>query len=146
MIIYLDTCCIQRPLDDKSQLRIRLESEAILGIFDYFESGKVQIVSSDVLCFETERNPNEIRKQFAVEVLSEANNHLLLTDKIEKKAKLYEKEGVKSLDALHLATAVEAKVDYFCTCDDELLKKAKKAETGKITVISPTKLISEIEK
>ena len=29
MRIYLDTCCIQRPLDNKTQIRIILEAEAV---------------------------------------------------------------------------------------------------------------------
>jgi hypothetical protein len=32
MKIHLDTCSIQRPLDNKTQVRIILEAEAILGI------------------------------------------------------------------------------------------------------------------
>ena len=28
MRIYLDTCCLQRPLDDQTQPRIRVETEA----------------------------------------------------------------------------------------------------------------------
>ena len=30
--IYLDVCCLNRPFDDQSQPRIRLESETILII------------------------------------------------------------------------------------------------------------------
>lgn len=32
MRIYLDNCCFNRPFDDQNQLRIRLETEAKLGI------------------------------------------------------------------------------------------------------------------
>jgi hypothetical protein len=32
MRIYFDSCSIQRPFDDKSQIRIRIETEAILSI------------------------------------------------------------------------------------------------------------------
>jgi hypothetical protein len=28
--IYLDACCLNRPFDDQTQERIRLESEAVL--------------------------------------------------------------------------------------------------------------------
>ena len=34
MRIYLDTCSLQRPLDDRSQLRIRQEAEAILYVLE----------------------------------------------------------------------------------------------------------------
>ena len=32
MKIYLDTCSLQRPLDNKTQLRVMVESEAVLGL------------------------------------------------------------------------------------------------------------------
>ena len=32
MRIYLDTCSLQRPLDDRHQVRIALEAEAVLAI------------------------------------------------------------------------------------------------------------------
>lgn len=32
MRIYFDNCSLQRPFDNKSQLRIRIEAEAILSI------------------------------------------------------------------------------------------------------------------
>jgi len=34
MKLYLDTCCLQRPLDDQRQARIRLETEAILALLE----------------------------------------------------------------------------------------------------------------
>ncbi|MCI5164443.1 MAG: hypothetical protein D3917_21010 [Candidatus Electrothrix sp. AX5] len=33
--------------------------------------------------------------------------------------------GFASIDALHLASAEVVKADFFCTCDDKFLKKAK---------------------
>ena len=42
--IYLDTCSIQRPLDSKTQIRIALEAEAVLGILALCEEGAVELV------------------------------------------------------------------------------------------------------
>jgi predicted nucleic acid-binding protein len=50
------------------------------------------------------------------------------------------------LDALHLASAEAAQVDYFCTCDDRLLKKAKTVHDLKTVVVSPIELAEELEK
>jgi len=49
MKIYMDNCCIQRPLDTKDQLRIVLEADAVLGLIEFCKSGKAALVSSDVL-------------------------------------------------------------------------------------------------
>lgn len=32
---YLDVCCLNRPFDDQTQLRIKLETQAILEIVTY---------------------------------------------------------------------------------------------------------------
>jgi len=55
--------------------------------------------------------------------------------------------GVKPLDAVHLALAEAAsKADYFCTCDDQLARKARRIRDLQVKVISPLDLIQEIEK
>lgn len=43
MTIYFDTGSLQRPLDDKSQLRIALEAEAILGLITLVEQNITQV-------------------------------------------------------------------------------------------------------
>jgi hypothetical protein len=72
MKIYLDMCSVQRPLDTKTQPRIAVEAEAILGILALCESGKAELVASKTLVFEAERNPHPVRKRYALEVLSKA--------------------------------------------------------------------------
>jgi predicted nucleic acid-binding protein len=52
-----------------------------------------------------------------------------MTSQIEKRAREFVALGIHFLDAVHLASAENARVDYFCTCDDALLKKAKKFRT-----------------
>ena len=58
MKIYLDTCCLHRPLDDRTQLRIRLEAEAVLGILMAVEDGRIKLISSEALVLEVHRNPH----------------------------------------------------------------------------------------
>jgi predicted nucleic acid-binding protein len=48
------------------------------------------------------------------------------------------------LDALHLASAIEAQADYFCTCDDRLLRRAKALDTSPTKVVAPIELIAEV--
>ena len=55
MRVYLDTCSLQRPLDDKSQLRIRLEAEAILSVLDLIKAGQLDLVSPLELAEEIEK-------------------------------------------------------------------------------------------
>jgi len=47
---------------------------------------------------------------------------------------------------LHLAFASVSKVDYFCTCDDKFLKKARSYERLNTKVVFPIELVMELEK
>jgi len=146
MRIYLDTCSLQRPLDDRSQLRIAIEAEAILGILTWLsKTDTLDLISSDALLFETKRIPNVYRKHYVLEVLEKSNIFIELNDRIEMRARVFHATGIKPLDALHLAYAEVAKADYFCTCDDKLLKKAKILEDIETKVISPLELIIEVK-
>ncbi|HZT82767.1 MAG TPA: PIN domain-containing protein [Gemmataceae bacterium] len=144
MLLYLDMCSLQRPLDDKAQPRIALEAEAVLGILALCPSAEVQLLSSDPLEYETAHNPHPLRKAHAEEVLARAVQVIRLSDEIEQRAKAYNKAGLKPLDALHLACAVQAGADYFCTCDDQLLRRARSVHGGSPRVVTPVELIEEI--
>ncbi len=143
-VIYLDTCSIQRPLDTRSHLRITLEADAVLGILSLVETNKVDLISSEILFFEINRNSNQIRKEYALEVVSKAKKFVGMSSKIEKRSREFVDLGVHFLDAVHLASAEEARADYFCTCDDMILKKAKKIPGLKIKVVSPLGLAKEL--
>jgi predicted nucleic acid-binding protein len=145
MKVYLDTCSLQRPLDSKIQIRIVLEAEAVLGVIGLCENGQIELVSSEVLMFEINRNPKMVRREFGREVLSKAGIFISLDDEIEQRAEVFGKVGIKPLDALHLASAEIGRADYFCTCDDQLLKKAKGMADLRTKVVTPVELIEEIE-
>jgi predicted nucleic acid-binding protein len=144
MRIYLDMCSLQRPFDDKKQLRVRMEAEAVLGVLALCQAGKVDLIASDALVFETDANPDAVRRDFAAEAIAKAARLVTLNNEIKARAQSYTAAGVKPLDALHLASAVEAQADYFCTCDDRLLKKARSL-AAPTKAVSPVELISELE-
>lgn len=139
MKIYLDTCSIQRPLDSKTQIRIIMEAEAILGILTLCETGQLELVSSEALQYEVQQTPHPIRRDFGLEVLSKAASVVTLNETIENRARAFGQIGLKALDALHVASAEAA--DFFCTCDDHVLKKANNIDDLSVTVVSPLELI-----
>jgi len=57
MRIYLDNCCFNRPFDDQSRLRIRLESEAKMAIQESIQLGIYALVWSYVMDYENHKNP-----------------------------------------------------------------------------------------
>ena len=144
MKIYLDMCSLQRPLDTKTHLRISVEAEAILGVLALCESGEADLVGSEVLVFEAGRNPHPVRRRYAFAVLSMAKQFVPLDSRIVERARTLQASGIKPMDALHLTSAVEAKADYFCTCDDKFLNRAKAVDTLQTEVVSPLELITEV--
>ena len=64
MKICFDTCSLHRPLDNKAQLRIALEAEAVLGVLAKCEIGTMTLVSSEVLSLEVDRNQQSQKKAY----------------------------------------------------------------------------------
>lgn len=109
--IYFDTCSLQRPLDDKTQVRIALEAEAMLAVLTVCENGAAALVASDVLLFEINRNPHPQRKAFASGVIAQHTHFVPINDAIQQHARHLAQAGFTALDALHLASAQYARVD-----------------------------------
>ena len=146
MRIYLDLCAIQRPLDTPNQIRIALESEAVLGIVAFCDTGQVELVSSDALLYEGEQSSLPVRKEHTMAVLAKAKNIVNITEKEKLRASKLTSFGIKPLDALHMALAESANADYFCTCDDKILQNSKRIKDLSVKVVNPVDLVQEIEK
>jgi predicted nucleic acid-binding protein len=145
MKIYLDMCSLQRPLDDRAQLRVRVEAQAILGVLALCESGKVDLIASDALVFESDANPDAVRRDFAAQAMAKAMQFVTTDDQVKTRAQTFVDGGIKPLDALHLASAIAAQAEFLCTCDDRFLKKARSLNTAPTKVVSPLELVSELQ-
>ena len=143
--VYLDTCSVQRPLDTLNQTRLRLEAEAILGILAQIQADRVELISSTVLELEVARNPLAVRRGHGQQVLGQATTIVKVNTALEERAADFAQQGVKAMDALHLACAEAAGVDYFCTCDHNLLRKAKKIPLLHMRVMIPLELAEVLE-
>ena len=144
MRIYLDTCCLQRPLDDQTQPRIRVETEAVFAILASVQHGAVALLTSEVLEFEISRTPDEQRQREATAILTLASERLTLSDASEQLAESLSQAGLSSIDALHVALAATAGADFFVTADDTLLRRAKSVPDLNVAPISLLGLVSEI--
>ncbi|HEY2883391.1 MAG TPA: PIN domain-containing protein [Pirellulales bacterium] len=126
MKIYLDVSCLNRPFDDQSQPRIRLEAEAVIQIFHCFEKGMWEHVASEMSEIEIAAiNDLDRRKRIAA-LLPEVDNILPLSDGVFRQAEHLERKGFPAADSVHLAAAEFTGADVFLTCDDRLLRRARK--------------------
>ncbi|MBW1927507.1 MAG: PIN domain-containing protein [Deltaproteobacteria bacterium] len=142
MRLYLDNCCFNRPFDDQSQIKIRLETEAKLKIQEEIISGTFQLIWSYILDYENNRNPYQERKlrikkwkRYAIEDVEE--NPVVI-----ETAKILNKKGFHKIDSLHIACAIISKSEYFLTTDDQILKRARLLNDIKIN--DPIGFIKEI--
>ena len=142
MRIYLDNCCFNRPFDDQAQLRIRLESEAKLRIQEDIRSGIYQLIWSYILDYENSKNLFRERREQIVKwrVYSEAD--IEENERIGDIAFRISQHGIKKMDSLHIACAIEAEADYFLSTDDGILKKASLVQDIQIT--DPIGFIKEV--
>lgn len=142
--VYLDVCCLNRPFDDQSQPRIRLESEATLIILAQCEQGQREWVGSKVLTWEVDKTPDPERRQ-RVQLLASGVHHTVSIGQSEiARARHIREWGIAAVDALHLACAESGGVDVFLTTDDRLLRKAKTyAEQLHVRVENPLEWLRE---
>jgi hypothetical protein len=139
-------CSLQRPLDDKTQLRVHLEAQAILGVLAVCDSGDAALIASDVLIFEADANPNVVRRDFAAQMIVKAHQCVRTTPQVKTRSEQFVRAGIKPLDALHLSSAMEARADFFCTCDDRLIKQSRAVNTNPTQVASPIELIRRLDR
>lgn len=120
----MDVCCLNRPLDDSQQDRIRLEAEAILSIYRKCRVGEWLLISSEVIDLEIAKTPNMKRLEQLKLAISIAKEKIILVNEIKQRVIELTGIGFKSFDAAHVASAEFSGVDVFLTTDDRLLKRA----------------------
>lgn len=144
MKIYLDTCVYNRPFDDQTIDRISIETEAFLIILNKIETGEHDLVVSSVNIIENEYNPYPDRKDIINAIFSLAKIFIQVEDADIIRAEQLEFLGFKGLDALHIAVSEKAKVDYFITCDDKLVKSYRVNQNEiKVKIINVLKFLEK---
>ena len=124
--IYLDVCCLNRPFDDQSQERIRLESESIRLILERIVSGEWSWVGSEAMFDEVGQTPDPERRFLVSSSMRSMERIVDVGDATIARARDLMAAGFGAFDALHLASAEVGAVDVFLTTDDRLLRTARR--------------------
>ena len=140
--IYLNNSTLNRPFDDQVQARIKLETEALFQILSDIDSRNSKLILSEVTELENSKNPYYSVKIRIDELISKADRKIKVSATTKKQAKTFENAGRNGMDALHLAAAIQGKVDVLITCDDSFLKKAKKVTSDRnIRIMNPIEYV-----
>ncbi len=142
-LIYLDLCCFNRPFDDQEQLLIRLQTEAKLFVQEGIRKGDHALVWSAVLDLENSANPDAERRKAIQAWRSLASVDVDTPARVEALAAEFSSRGVKAMDALHVASAIEAGATWFLTTDRALLRKTQADD--RLNVADPVDFIRYLQ-
>lgn len=102
--------------------------------------GEVDLVSSVVLIYENSRNRSPLRRRWVEQCLAMASQLQKVDQEVTQRAKILESQGLKPVDALHVACSEMAGCDYFLTCDDRLMRRY----TGALQVMNPVSFVLDM--
>ena len=122
--VYLDVCCLNRPFDDQTQDRVRLETAAIVGILRRIELDELISVSSEAVQDEVDKIHDEDRRARIQEFIALSSSVVEVTREHLARAAVLQKLGFGPFDGLHIACAEAAGVEVFLTTDDRLIRLA----------------------
>ena len=131
-----------RPFDEQSHIRIRLETEAKLAIQEEIRRGTYQLIWSYILDYENNKNPFQERKEQIIKWKKYAVTDVEETQEIINTANLFNNKGLQKMDSLHIACASFAKTDYFLTTDDKVIKKAN--TIANVIILDPIDFIKRV--
>jgi predicted nucleic acid-binding protein len=139
--VYLDTSAYNRPLDDLTQPKIFLEAQAVAIILQMIGEKELDSIGSSVLDYENSKNSNLIKREAMTRYLQLADFRQEVNDNISRRAEELGSNGIKVIDALHIACAEAAGSNYFITCDKRLINRCVGLT---MKVINPVDFILEI--
>ena len=143
--IYLDNCVLNRPFDDQSQERVRLETEAIVLLLARLERKEWTWLGSQALDVEIDRTPDVEQQARLRRIVEFIGLSVEIGEKELDRATELQKLGFVGFDAVHLACAENGKADVFLTTDDRLLKLAKRlAKRLRVKVVNPLDWMKEM--
>jgi len=128
--IYLDVCALCRPFDDQTQMRIRLETDALQLILSHVRSGNLTLVVSPTHDVEIGTIDDLTEREHLLSTLRQIGHRVAFDLKqTRKRAERLTQQGLGPADAAHLAFAEEAEAE-FITCDDRLLRQCRRVQPG----------------
>ncbi len=128
--VYLDVCALCRPFDDQSQIRIRLETEAVQLILSHVRTGNLSLVVSPV--HDAEIAPiDDLAERTHLQVMLQQIGHRIPVDltQARQRAEALVQQGLGPADAAHLACAEQVRADSV-TCDDWLIRQCRRVKPG----------------
>jgi hypothetical protein len=137
MLLYFDNCCLNRPYDDQTQLKIFLETLAKLSIQSAVLTGGHTLAWSYVLDYEISKSPFHERAERFMQWKERAVCFCEESEAILRNAEALQQRGLKIADAMHAACAISMRCDYLLTTDTGMFKM----EIPGIVILNPIEFV-----
>ena len=144
MKVYLDNCVFNRPFDDQNQIRIKIETEAKLFIQEEIKLGHIDLIWSHINESENSDNQFDERRKSISRWKQFARIKVIETENLLENAENLLKFGLRAKDALHIASAIEGKAQFFLTTDDGILRKL--TNFSGVLIANPVDFFGEVER
>jgi predicted nucleic acid-binding protein len=147
MRIYFNTSALNRPFDDLSSERVRVEAEALVSLLAAVEDGVLDWIGSEYLEFEVEQDPDEERVRRVRSLLALAKGRVRTSETVVRRARALERMGLRGLDALHIACAEAGRAELLVTTDDRMIRRAARTR-GELHVrlLTPPEALSIVSR
>ncbi|MBI4640442.1 MAG: hypothetical protein HY731_07090 [Candidatus Tectomicrobia bacterium] len=134
--------CFNRPFDDQNQDRIAQETAAVFTILQRIIDGVDRLAWSVVLDFQNSQHPLVDRRTEIARWAQRAVITVSSREQVATRAQALMQAGLGALDAAHMACAEAAACDYFLTCDDEVIRKARRVPVA-LHIQNPVTYVEE---
>lgn len=126
MLLYLDLNCFNRPFDDQSHERIARETTAIFTVLQRIIDGIDHLAGSAIVDFENAQHPLVDRRTEIARWAQRAVANIGISEQVSARAHTLAEAGFGALDAAHVACAETAACDCLLTCDNRLIRAARR--------------------
>ena len=116
-----------------------VEAKAVTILLEMIQEGAIDLVWSSMVDFENSNSPIQEQKDWIFSLKDYAIIEVETSKKIYSKSSDLIEYGLKSKDAIHVASAIEGKAEYFVTTDDGILKKRGRIDS--ISILGPVELV-----
>jgi len=145
MKLYLDTCCYNRPYDDRTQEKIYIEGEAILTIINICKQNHGEIVGSAVLDLEINQiidgEKREKVKYFYLQTITKKIDYTV--DILNQVKELSEQVNIRTFARFHLAFAENSGSGILLTTDKKFENLCSNLSLN-VKVMNPLKYLTEV--